>query len=133
MKDNKKGSIYTINYLISIVHYLLPLPFDLEDELCIQLVSNLSQMIIKNDLDNTDNEQNMSLLNTTTRMKKSNVDILCKLIKDLIQKPVFISDKTLGKFNFNNNKQYDYEERVSDDELINKRKSRSRLRKNNSN
>ena len=58
MKDNKKGSIYTINYLISIVHYLLPLPFDLEDELCIQLVSNLSQMIIKNDLNTLNNNIN---------------------------------------------------------------------------
>jgi len=119
--------------LISIVHILLPLPIDLEDELCIQLVSNLSQMIIRNDniLDH-ENDNNISLLNTTTRMKKTNVDILCNLIKDLIKSPIFISDKTLGKFNFNN-KQYDYEERVSDDEIINKRKSRSRLRKNNSN
>jgi len=70
-------------------------------------------------------------------MKQKTVDILCKIIKELIKDPVKLSEKSLGKFNFDNLKKssFDYEERVQedDDDDTKRRQSRSRLRKNNSN
>jgi hypothetical protein len=122
--------------LITIIHSIIPLPLDLENDLIIQLISSLSQTKLKNEEENND-EQNIPLINPINRMKQKNVDILCKIIKELIKDPVKISEKSLGNFNFGNSPKnsYDYEENVQDYDTddTSRRQSRSRLRKNNSN
>jgi len=122
--------------LITIVHSIIPLPLDLENDLIIQLISSLSQTKLKNEEENND-EQNIPLINPINRMKQKNVDILCEIIKELIKDPVKISEKSLGNFNFGNSPKnsYDYEENVQDYDTddTSRRQSRSRLRKNNSN
>lgn len=122
--------------MITIVHSIIPLPLDLENDLIIQLISSLSQTKLKNEEENND-EQNIPLINPINRMKQKNVDILCEIIKELIKDPVKISEKSLGNFNFGNSPKnsYDYEENVQDYDTddTSRRQSRSRLRKNNSN
>jgi hypothetical protein len=122
--------------LITIIHSIIPLPLDLENDLIIQLISSLSQTKLKNEEENND-EQNIPLINPINRMKQKNVDILCEIIKELIKDPVKISEKSLGNFNFGNSPKnsYDYEENVQDYDTddTSRRQSRSRLRKNNSN
>ncbi len=122
--------------MITIIHSIIPLPLDLENDLIIQLISSLSQTKLKNEEENND-EQNIPLINPINRMKQKNVDILCKIIKELIKDPVKISEKSLGNFNFGNSPKnsYDYEENVQDYDTddTSRRQSRSRLRKNNSN
>ena len=100
------------------------------------MLSNLSQSKIKNEEDHND-EQDIPLINTTNRLKKQNIEILCKILKELARDPVKLTEKTLGKFNFNNlTTNYDYEEKVEDEDDNEDRNgrhvSRSRLRKNNS-
>lgn len=121
--------------MITILHELLPLPPELEEDLVVQLVSNLCQSKIRSNEIDDENQHDICLLSDSIKLKRLNTSILCKIIKDLVREPVLISDKTLGKFKFNNKKalQFDYEESVKEEDEMNQRKSRSRLRKNNSN
>ena len=98
----KKCTLHTVNYIIGIIHDLLPLEDSLENELISQIISCLTQTkVTYHDYENESGVNgHVSLLNTTNRLKNKQYIILHKLIKDLANKPFVLSDKTLGKSNF---------------------------------
>lgn len=113
--------MYTINYLIEIIHELLPLERDLEDNLICHLIECLTHTKLKYEHDEYQIKENddVVILNSAKKMQKKQFQFLHKIIKELCQKPFKLTNKALGKSRFKNETtkrhNYDYEEDVAEE------------------
>lgn len=105
------------------LHDLLPLSPELEDCLISKLVRSLTQT----QLDAYANDP-VFLQTSSHRLNSTKISLLQKIFKNLIHKPIHVSTRRLGKFNFNKKDDYDYAEEAAD-----LREHQSRSRKRNSN
>ena len=103
--------MYTINYLVGLVHDLLPLPEELENDLITQLVNYLTQ---SKSIQNKDTNPSGSY-NGTSSLNACHQILLHKILKELAREPIIFSNKTLGKFHFKTQiNNYDYQENVDE-------------------
>ena len=97
--------------MVGLVHDLLPLPEELENNLITELVNYLTQSKSKQNKDNkpTGSYNDASSLNACHQI------LLHKILKELAREPIIFSNKTLGKFHFKTQiNTYDYQENVDE-------------------
>lgn len=128
-----QGTLYTISYLIQIIHELLPLEQTLENKLICHLIECLTHAKLRYEHDeyeideessNGDNNETfnrqqhkISIHNSDKKMQKKQFLILHNIIKELCRKPLELTtlgSKPLGVSQFRKAAHYDYEEDVDE-------------------
>ena len=131
---NIKGTLHTVNYLIEIIHELLPLERTLEDKIICHLIACLTHTKLKYDHDEyeleettsqesddygkksaraNNTQENIAIHKSSKKMQKKQFLILHKIIREVCQKPFKVEPhKPLGNSRFQKTPRYHYEEDV---------------------